>query len=103
MGAQRFSQLMPEDIDILEKAENENWSLEQLSDALEMDLVKTDFLRREYDKAKEIIDAPSPAESFRRGVRHSIRHALNEGLDSDEDLIEAIRGSRTFNRTIEEF
>ncbi|HET8866061.1 MAG TPA: hypothetical protein VFM80_10225, partial [Gracilimonas sp.] len=33
-----------------------------------------------------IIDAPSPAESFRRGVRHSIRHALNEGLESDKDI-----------------
>ncbi|MEX0722588.1 MAG: hypothetical protein WD053_01855 [Gracilimonas sp.] len=86
MRAERFSKLMPEDIDILEKSENENWSLEQLSDALDVDFETANFLRSGFEKAKEIIDAPSPAESFRRGVRHSIHHALDEGLKSDMDV-----------------
>lgn len=86
MKAERFSKLMPEDIEILEKAEKEDWTLEELAHALEMEPEKTEFLRRGYGKAKDIIDAPSPAESFRRGVRHSIRHALNESLETEMDI-----------------
>jgi hypothetical protein len=84
--AERFSKLMPEHVDILEKAELENWSLEQFAHVLEIDTEKADFLRQSYEKAKQIIDSPSPAESFRRGVRHSIRNALNEGIESDTDV-----------------
>ncbi|WP_340105096.1 hypothetical protein [Rhodohalobacter sp. 8-1] len=84
--AKRFSQYMPDDIVILEKAERDNWSFEQLAEALEMEPEKVEFLLRGYERAKDIIDAPSPAESFRRGVRHSIRYAIKEGLESDEDI-----------------
>lgn len=84
--AERFSKLMPQVIDILHKADKEDWTLEQLAQALEMEPEKAEFLRSGYERAKDIIDAPSPAESFRRGVRHSIRHALEEGLESDKDI-----------------
>jgi hypothetical protein len=77
---------MPQNIDILHNAEKEDWTLEQLAQALEMEPENAEFLRRGYERAKDIIDAPSPAESFRRGVRHSIRHALEEGLESDKDI-----------------
>lgn len=63
--AERFSKLMPDDIDILEKAEKEDWTLEQLAHALEIEPDKAEFLRHGYERAKDIIDAPSPAESFR--------------------------------------
>ncbi|MFO7845816.1 MAG: hypothetical protein R6V27_04575 [Balneolaceae bacterium] len=84
--AERFSKLMPGDVDILDKAEKEDWTLEQLAHSLEIEPEKAELLRREYQKAKDIIDAHSPAESFRRGVRYSIRHALNEGIKSDKDI-----------------
>lgn len=84
--AERFTKLMPRDIDILEKAELNHWPLEQLADLFEVDLEKAEFLRDQYEKAKQIIDAPTPAESFRRGVRHSIYNALEEGLKSELDI-----------------
>lgn len=84
--AERFTKLMPKSIDILEKAEKGNWTLEQLAHALEVDTEEAEFLRRGYEIAKDIIDTPSPAESFRRGVRHSIRYAINDGLESDKDI-----------------
>ena len=43
--------------------------------------------RRSYQRAKAIVDAPTPAESFRRGARFSIQDAVEEGL-SDERQIE---------------
>lgn len=84
--AERFTKLMPKSIDILEKAEKENWTLEQLAHSLKVDTEKAEFLRSGYEMAKDIIDTPSPAESFRRGVRHSIRYAMSEGLESDMDI-----------------
>ena len=80
MNAVRFTKLMPDDIDILENAENENWSTDQLSEALEVDSKIALFIQESYEKAKEVVDAATPAESFRNGVRHSIRYALEEGL-----------------------
>ncbi len=84
--AERFTKLMPKSIDILEKAEKENWTLEKLAHTLEVDTEKAEYLRLGYDMAKDIIDTPSPAESFRRGVRHSIRYVLSDGLKSDKDI-----------------
>ncbi|REL24857.1 hypothetical protein DYD21_17010 [Rhodohalobacter sp. SW132] len=84
--AERFLKIMPSHIDILEKSEQENWPLEKLADAMDTDTKLAEFYRREYGKAKEIVNAPNPAESFRRGVRHSIQHAVHEGLKTDEDI-----------------
>jgi hypothetical protein len=84
--AERFTRLMPGDIDILDKADRDNWTLEQLAGKLNVAPEQADILRGQYEKAKKIIDAPSPAESFRRGVRYSIRNAMDEGLKSDTDL-----------------
>lgn len=86
IGAERFTRLMPQDIDILEKADNEKWSLRRLSKALNVDPENAEILRRSYYRAKDIIDAPTPAESFRRAVRHSIRYALSEGLNKETDI-----------------
>ena len=36
------------------------------------------------------MDAPTPAESFRRGVRFSIQDAVEEGLTGDEREIERL-------------
>lgn len=86
MMAVRFSKLMPDDIDLLEKAEKEDWTLEQLANTLALEPEKAERLRSSYEEAKDIIDAPTPAETFRLGVRQSIRQALDEGLKSDMDI-----------------
>lgn len=85
----RFSRLMPEDVDILERAEREGWDEPRLARALEIseDLVAS--YQRSYREAKEILDAPTPAEAFRRGVRFSIQHAVEKGLE-DKGSIERL-------------
>ena len=40
--------------------------------------------REAYRKAQEIVSAPTPAESFRRGVRYSIQDAVDKGLDNEQ-------------------
>jgi hypothetical protein len=43
-------------------------------------------LQLNYKEAKEIIDTPTPDETFRREMRQSIRYAMENGLESDEDI-----------------
>jgi len=89
VGNIRFTKLMPRDVDTLEKAEREGWIVEELAEVLERDLQQAHHLRRAYEKARQIVDAPTPVEAFRRGVRFSIEHAVEQGLD-DEEAIEKL-------------
>lgn len=84
--ADRFRKYMPHAIDIIEKAENKNWALEKLAEALETDLDTAEILQKQYHRALQIVDAPTPAESFRQGITQSIQHAVGEGLKNDEDI-----------------
>jgi hypothetical protein len=85
-GHVRFTTTMPDDIDILEKAEREGWDDTRLARAIDIPLENVASWRKSYREALDIIDAPTPAEAFRRGVRHSIQYALQEGLASDDDV-----------------
>ena len=80
---------MPEQIDRLEDAEQEGWDDARLATALEVEVDKVEFWRESYRRAKEIVDAPTAAESFRRGVRYSIQDAVEEGL-ADKEAIEQL-------------
>lgn len=60
-----------------------------MAQALEVSEDRVEFWRESYRRAKEIIDAPTPAEAFRRGVRYSIQDALEERL-TDEGAIERL-------------
>jgi hypothetical protein len=79
----RFVQMMPDDIEALARAEAEGWTLSRLARALELPEDAAERYQRAYREAVEIVDAPSPAASFRRGVHASIRHAIDEGLDRE--------------------
>jgi hypothetical protein len=49
--------------------------------------------RESYRRAKLVVDAPTPAESFRRGVRFSVQNALekqDKGELTGEKLVERI-------------
>ena len=50
---------------------------------------KVEFWQHKYQEAKEIVDAPTSVEAFRRGVRYSIQHAVEEGV-KDEATIERL-------------
>ncbi|HEX8693343.1 MAG TPA: hypothetical protein VF746_13035 [Longimicrobium sp.] len=86
---ERFTKLMPQDVDTLERADREGWDAARLAKALDTDEAEAEVARRAYGEAREIVDAPTPAESFRRGVRISVQRALEEGLD-DPAKIEAL-------------
>ncbi|RJQ45081.1 MAG: hypothetical protein C4538_09030 [Nitrospiraceae bacterium] len=86
IGNIRFDKLMPQDIDILEQADSEGWDKGKLAKALDRDEEQAAILMENYQQAKDIIDAPNRAESFRRSVRYSVKYALKEGLKTDEDI-----------------
>lgn len=86
IGHVRFEEMMPRDVRILEKAERQGWPLDRLAEALEVDEEIAERLRLFYTRAKDIVDAPHAAESFRRGVRYSIMDAVEEGLETEADI-----------------
>ena len=89
IGNIRFENLMPDDVDILDKAEREGWASSRLAKALDIPEERVAGFQRSYQEAKEIVDAPTAAESFRRGVRFSIQYAIEEGL-GDKGSIERL-------------
>ena len=89
IGNIRFEQLMPDAVDTLERAEQEDWDSFRIAQAIDIEEGKVELWQRLYREAKEIVDAPTSAESFRRGVRVSIRYAVEKGL-ADETSIERL-------------
>ena len=88
-GNIRFSKLMPHDVSILERADREGWGPARLAAALEIPEKRVAQYQRLYHESREIANAPTPAEAFRRGVRYSIQHAVERGLD-DKAAIERL-------------
>lgn len=86
IGHVRFEELMPQDVRILEQAEQEGWPIEKLAQALECNEDIAERFRVSYIRAKDIVDAPNAAESFRRGVRYSILNAVEEGLNGEAEI-----------------
>ena len=77
---------MPEDALVLEKADNENWSIEKIAKKLDVTLAQAKELQRTYKKAIRIVDADNAAQSFREGVKQSIEYSLEQGVESDEEI-----------------
>jgi hypothetical protein len=82
----RFDRLMPRDVATLEKAQRDGWPVERLARKLEVDTDRAEKLLDTLDKARLVVDAENPAESFREGVRQSIQLSLDEGLETAEDV-----------------
>ena len=89
IGNLRFDKLMPDDIDILERAERGKWDAAALAKALDILEERVPSYQDAYREAKEIVDAPTLAESFRRSVRSSIQYAIQQGL-GDRGSIERL-------------
>ncbi len=86
IGNVRFESLMPEDVKLMDQAESENWPDDRIAKKLEIEPDSVPEWRQKYLRAKSIVDADSPAESFRLGVRFSIQDALEKGISSSEDI-----------------
>jgi hypothetical protein len=82
-GHARFVTLMPNDVDALARAEAEGWEPARLARALDVPENVVASYQRGYREAVQIVDAPTPAAAFRRGVYVSIQHAIEEGLEQE--------------------
>ena len=86
IGNIRFDELMPNDVDILERAQREGWETSRLARELETPEERVPDWIASYQEAKDIVDAPNAAESFRRGVRYSIQYEVEKGLKDQDDI-----------------
>jgi len=84
IGNVRFDEMMPRQAEALDKAETENWAAEEISRTLDISLDQVPGLRASYQRARSVVDAPNPAESFRTAVRQCVDLALDEGLSDEE-------------------
>jgi hypothetical protein len=88
-GNARFDRYMPDDVRILDQAVRESWPLGRLAQKLDRSEEEAKIMLGAFHDALEVVDAPNPAESFRRSVRQVIKRALAEGIES-EAKIEAL-------------
>ena len=77
---------MPNDVKTLEKATDEKWPLNRSAGELDVDPETARNLLESFERARRIVDAKSPAESFRTGVRFSIQDAVAAGLRDDKAI-----------------
>lgn len=89
IGNARFDRLMPADARTLERADREGWSVEEVARAMDVEETSAAGLLDAFCKAREVVDAPGAAESFRRAVRQVIASAVAKGL-SDGVAIEKL-------------
>jgi len=86
VGNRRFTRYMPADVDRLERADAEKWPDAKIASELDVPVSDVAELKRRFERAKDVVDAPTPAEAFRRGVRYSIMDAVEEGLASADEI-----------------
>lgn len=85
-GNLRFDRYMPDDVRVLDRAVRQSWPLARTAEALDRSEEETSLLIRAFRDALEVVDAPTPAESFRRSVRQAIQRALAHGVESEEQI-----------------
>src|SRR5699024_2952949 len=86
IGNARFDKLMPEEARLLERAEEEGWTDEQVAAESSYNMEDIQGWRTEFREALAIVDAESPAQAFLRGVRASVEYAVEEGVDDEQSL-----------------
>jgi hypothetical protein len=82
----RFDRYMPEAVDILESAADEAWPIEKVAGALGVEIDEAKETLLALERARKVVDAENPAESFRWAVRQSIEAAIKEGLSDTESI-----------------
>jgi hypothetical protein len=86
IGNQRYDKIMPERAMLLEQAVSENWPIATVAARLEISAEDAENLLDVFRKASAVIDAESPAESFRNAVRFLVQDAASEGLSSGDAI-----------------
>jgi hypothetical protein len=90
VGNNRFERTMPEEAELLERAEKEGWADERVAARLNVELHEVPNWRKRFRDALAVVDAPNPAEAFRRGVRFSILDAVETGLGDEKSIEELV-------------
>ncbi len=91
IGNARFDKLMPDEAVLMERAEREGWTDEQIAAESDYEIEDISRWRSKFREALNIVDAETPALSFMRGVKASIEYAVSQGL-SDEKSIDNLVG-----------
>jgi hypothetical protein len=91
IGHVRFENYMPDNARDLERAHREGWSDERLAKALDLPLERVPEFRKRYQDALEVVDASSPAEAFRAGVRQSLLTVLKHRNLLDAEIEDAVK------------
>ena len=87
----RFEVLMPDTARKLERAEKEGWTDERLCQAIKVELSELPEWRKRYRDAVEVVDAKSPAESFRCAVRQSLVFEFRQHPIGDAEIESAVK------------
>jgi len=82
----RFDRYMPESVATLESAADEAWPIERVASALGVEINDAKEALLALERARKVVDAENPAESFRWAVRQSIEAAIEEGLSDSESM-----------------
>src|SRR5688500_16066296 len=77
---------MPDDVRVLDRATRESWPLNRIAKELDRSEEEAGLLLSAFRDALDVVDAPTPAESFRRSVRQVIKRAVREGIESEEQI-----------------
>jgi hypothetical protein len=91
IGNLRFDKYMPDVVRALEAAEKENWTNERLAKKIEVDVAIIDAWKKRYLDAVEVVDAPTPAASFRNAIRQALAIALKRHQLGDAELEHAVK------------
>ncbi len=86
IGHVRYEDLMPNDAKLLRRAVNENWPLTKVAKTLKVDSDDAADLVEGANQAIAVVDASTPAESFRVAIRQLVQEASEAGLNSAQDV-----------------
>lgn len=86
IGNIRYEDLMPDDANRLVQAVRENWPLAKVAKDQETDTDIAASLILSTKQAVDVLDAGSPAKSFRVAVRQLLQKASEQGLNTDQEV-----------------
>lgn len=83
IDAVRFSEIMPEEVRILEEFDPDDESSEKLAGRLDCDIDRANRLLEDYRRAVAVVDREDPADRFRAAVENAVEVGLEEGYDQE--------------------
>ena len=85
-GNLRFDRYMPDDVNVLRQASEEQWPISRLAEKLEIEEEQAIAMLKSLHEARKIIDAANPSESYRESVRQRLRFLLKGKVEDEEEI-----------------